>query len=70
VDIQKTIGSGDLDAIDDEARRQVWALGNHGGGFMVKAYQQPAAVGMTVEQAERQYRAFKRLSAYPLLRRS
>jgi hypothetical protein len=70
VDIQKTIGSGDLDAIDDEAHRQVWALGSYGGGFMVKAYQQPAAVGMTVAQAERQYRAFKRLSAYPLMRRS
>ncbi|MFZ2657266.1 MAG: uroporphyrinogen decarboxylase family protein [Victivallales bacterium] len=66
VDIQQTIGSGNLDAIDDEAHRQVWNLGNFGGGFMVKAYQQPESIGMTVAQAERQYQAFKRLAAYPL----
>ena len=66
VDIQKTIGSGDLDAIDDEAQRQVWSLGNFGGGFMVKAYQQPESVGMTIAQSERQYQAFKRFATYPL----
>lgn len=67
VDIQTTIAGGDLDAIEDEAHRQVWRLGNFGGGFMVKAYQQPSSVGMTVAQAERQYEAFKRYSQYPLL---
>lgn len=67
VDIQKTIGSGNLDAIEDEARRQVWSLGNFGGGFMVKAYQQPESVGMTAAQAERQYQAFKKLAEYPLI---
>lgn len=66
VDIQTTIGGGDLDAIDDEARRQVWRLGDFGGGFMVKAYQQPESVGMTIAQAQRQYDAFKRHAAYPL----
>lgn len=67
VDIQKTIGSGDLDAIDDEAHRQVWRLGNFSGGFMVKAYQQPESIGMTVSQAQRQYEAFKRYAPYPLI---
>ena len=67
IDIQKTIGSGDLGAIDDEAHRQVWHLGNYGGGFMVKAYGQPETVGMTVAQAERQYQAFKRVCQYPLI---
>lgn len=66
VDIQKTICSGDLNDIDDEAHRQVWNLGNFAGGFMVKAYQQPEDIGITAEQAERQYRAFKRVSEYPL----
>ncbi len=66
VDIQTTIGSGDLDAIEAEACRQIWHLGNHGGGFMVKAYQQPESVGMTVAQARRQYDAFKRHGSYPL----
>jgi hypothetical protein len=66
VDIQKTIGSGDLDAIADEAHRQVWHLGNFNGGFMVKAYSQPNTIGMTLAQAERQYSAFKRLARYPL----
>jgi hypothetical protein len=67
VDIQKTIGSGKLDAIDDEAHRQVWFLGNYDGGFMVKAYSQPETIGMTVAQADRQYQAFKRLARYPLI---
>ena len=67
IDIQTTIGSGDLDAIDDEAHRQVWHLGRHGGGFMVKAYQQPASVGMTADQAQRQFDAFRRYAEYPLL---
>lgn len=66
VDIQTTMGSGDLDAIEDEAHRQVWHLGNYGGGFMVKAYQQPESIGMTVEQAQRQYDAFRRYASYPL----
>jgi uroporphyrinogen-III decarboxylase len=66
VDIQTTIGSGDLDAIEDEARRQVRHLGNRGGGFMVKAYQQPESIGLTVDQAQRQYEAFRRYGTYPL----
>jgi hypothetical protein len=63
VDIQTTIGSGDLDAIDAEAARQVARLAGPRGGFMVKAYQQPEEIGMTAAQAERQYRAFKRLAS-------
>ena len=66
VDIQTTIGGGNLDAIEDEAHRQVWHLGNYGGGFMVKAYQQPESVGMTIAQSERQYDAFCRHANYPL----
>jgi len=66
VDIQKTIGSGDLDAIEEEARRQVCLLGGSGGGFMVKAYQQPESIGMSVAQAQRQYDAFRRLASCPL----
>ncbi len=66
VDIQTTIGSGNLDAIENEAHRQVWHLGNCGGGFMVKAYQQPESIGMTVEQAQRQHDAFRRYGQYPL----
>jgi hypothetical protein len=66
VDIQTTIATGDLDAIEDEARRQIWHLGNHGGGFLVKAYQQPESVGMTVGQVQRQYEAFTRWGHYPL----
>jgi uroporphyrinogen decarboxylase len=63
VDVQKTMTAGDLDAIDAEALRQVSQLGSPRGGFMVKAYQQPEAIGITATQAERQYRAFKRLLA-------
>lgn len=66
VDIQTTIARGDLAAIEDEAHRQVWAFGRYGGGFMVKAYQQPNSIGMSVEQSEAQYRAFIRFSRYPL----
>ncbi len=67
VDIQTTMGSGDLDLIETEAHQQVWQLGNFGGGFMVKAYQQPESIGMKIEQAQRQYEAFKRYADYPLL---
>jgi hypothetical protein len=67
VDIQKTIGGGDLDAVEDEAHRQVWRLGSFDGGFMVKAYQQPESIGMTVAQAQRQYEAFTRYARYPLI---
>jgi len=66
VDIQTTMATGDLDAIEDEARRQIWHLGNHGGGFMVKTYQQPESVGMTIAQAQRQYEAFTSWGVYPL----
>jgi hypothetical protein len=66
VDIQTTIGSGNLDVIEDEAHRQVWHLGNFAGGFMVKAYQQPESVGMTIAQAQRQYDAFRHYANYPL----
>ena len=67
VDIQKTVTSGDLDAIEEEAHHQIWKLGNHGGGFMVKAYQQPESIGMTEAQARRQYEAFKRYANYPII---
>ena len=67
IDIQKTIGKGNLDEIEDEAHRQVWNLGNYDGGFMVKAYEQPESIGMGVEEAEMQYRSFKKFSQYPLM---
>ena len=67
VDIQKTMPTRDLKAIEDEAHRQVWHLGNFGGGFMVKAYQQPMAVAITEETFEAQYRAFHRYGHYPLI---
>lgn len=66
VDIQTTIGSDDLPAIEDEAHHQIWAFGRYGGGFMVKAYQQPESIGMTVAQSQAQYDAFKRHAHYPL----
>ena len=44
-------------------------LGNFGGGFMVKAYQQPKAIRMTIEQSDAQYQAFRKYGNYPLLRR-
>ena len=67
VDIQKTMPTQDLQAIENEAHRQVWRLGNFGGGFMVKAYQQPMAVAITEETFEAQYRAFHRYGHYPLI---
>ena len=66
VDIQKTIGQNNLEAIRDEAHQQVWALGNFGGGFMVKAYEQPDAIHMTIDESEAQYQAFLKYSKYPL----
>jgi uroporphyrinogen decarboxylase len=67
VDIQQTMPTGDLQAINNEAHRQVWRLGNFGGGFMVKAYQQPMAIGISVETSEAQYRAFHQYGNYPLI---
>jgi uroporphyrinogen decarboxylase len=66
VDIQTTIGKNDLSAIDEEACHQVWAFGRYNGGFMVKAYQQPEALGVTIEAIEAQYNAFHKYSTYPL----
>lgn len=66
IDIQRTLGRGDVKAIADEAHHQVWAFGREGGGFMVKAYQQPNAIHMTAVEAEAQYQAFLRHAAYPL----
>ena len=34
---------------------------------MVKAFQQPASIGMAGAQAQRQYEAFKRYANYPLI---
>lgn len=67
VDIQTTMRTGDLAAIEDEAHHQVWKLGNFAGGFMVKAYQQPESVGITQAQSEAQYQAFHKYSRYPLI---
>lgn len=67
VDIQKTMPKGDPLTIEDEAHHQVWALGRYGGGFMVKAYQQPPAAGITVQAAQAQYDAFMKYCDYPLL---
>jgi hypothetical protein len=67
VDIQKTMPTGDLRRIEEEAHRQVWYLGNYGGGFMVKAYQQPDSVRITIEASEAQYQAFMRYAWYPLV---
>jgi hypothetical protein len=33
---------------------------------MVKAYQQPNAIGMTIAESEAQYQAFLRYAQYPL----
>jgi uroporphyrinogen decarboxylase len=67
VDIQTTMPTGDEQRIEEEAHRQVWHLGNFGGGFMVKAYQQPNAVGITVAASEAQYQAFLKYASYPLV---
>lgn len=67
VDIQKTVTSGDLDAIEEDAHHLVCKLSNYGGGFMVKADQQPESIGMTEAQAQREYEAFKRYANYPLI---
>lgn len=67
VDIQKTMPTGDLRRIEEEAHRQVWRLGNFGGGFMVKAYQQPNAVRITAEASEVQHQAFMKYASYPLV---
>ncbi len=66
IDIQRTLGRGDLAAIAEEAHHQFRAFGQDGGGFMVKAYQQPNSIGMTVPEFETMYAAFMRLSEYPL----
>ena len=62
----RTITRTDAATIEAEAHELVWKLGNFGGGFMVKAYAQPNAIGMTVEQSEAQYQAFLKYSEYPL----
>jgi len=67
VDIQKTLPTNDASLIQDEAHRQVWHLGRHGGGFMVKAYQQPNAIGITAEASQAQYEGFMRVAQYPLI---
>ena len=41
---------------------------NFGGGFMLKAYQQPEAIGLTIDRAQCQYEAYKRHGRYPLAR--
>jgi uroporphyrinogen decarboxylase len=66
VDIQRTLCGGDLDAIREEAHHQVWAFGNHGGGFMVKAYEQPNAIGLAPEAMDAQVEAFTSHADYPL----
>lgn len=66
VDIQKTIGKNDLNAIALEAKKQVDKLSKN-GGFMVKAYQQPESIGMSIEESEVQYQTFKKYGYYEKL---
>ncbi len=63
VDIQQTLGTGDLAAIEAEAKLQVERL-SAGGGFMVKAYQQPESIKTTAAECESQYRAFQKYGVY------
>ena len=42
-------------------------MGKFRGGFMVKAYDQPNAIGLTEEQSEAQYQAFMKYAYYPLV---
>lgn len=67
VDIQKTMFGNDLKAIEDQAHRQVWQLGNFEGGFMVKAYEAPNSINLNIEKSEVQYQAFMKYSKYPLI---
>jgi uroporphyrinogen decarboxylase len=62
VDIMQTMPTGDVARIADEARRQVDSF-HVGGGFMVKAYQQPQAIRLGHAALQAQYDAFMRYGA-------
>ena len=63
VDIQQTLGTGDLQAIEAEAKLQLESLSRH-GGFMVKSYQQPESIKTSVAEMETQYQAFRKYGVY------
>lgn len=66
VDIQKTMPAASMEDIEDEVHHQIWQLGNFGGGYMFKAYQQPNSINMSKEQFEHQYQSVLKYANYPL----
>ncbi|MFP4053591.1 MAG: uroporphyrinogen decarboxylase family protein [Phycisphaerae bacterium] len=58
VDIQRTLQSGDEQAIRAEAKLLVEKLGCFGGGFIAGAYPSPRAIGITPEIQDIASRAF------------
>ncbi len=66
VDIQTTLVSGTREDIQYAARKLMFRLGNHGGGFIGKEYPQPFAIGLPQESIEVMYRAFLEHGRYPL----
>ena len=66
VDIQTTLVSGTHEDIEFAARRLMFRLGNHGGGFIGKEYPQPFAIDLRQENIEVMYRAFLEHGRYPL----
>lgn len=62
VDVQKTMASGDLDAIRAYAHRMVHTLGRPEGGFIPRWYTDPVGAGHTPEALDVMCREFLRIS--------
>ncbi len=62
VDVQKTMASGDLDAIRAYARRMVEILGRPEGGFIARWYTDPGGAGHTPEALDAMCREFLKIS--------
>ena len=66
VDIQKTMPTGDREAIESEARLLIHELGRFNGGFMGKDYGQWATIQIPDEWTDWAREAFYRYGKYPL----
>jgi len=66
VDIQTTLSRPNLPAIEEKAKHLLWAFGRYNGGFMVKTYPQPEAIGIPEENTAYMCEMFKKYGKYPL----
>ncbi len=69
VDIQRVLISGDIQKIEESAKKMIELLGRFDGGFIARAYPQPRDIGVDFKSHNAAYEAFLKYGKYNMVRR-